>query len=73
MGNEIFNPYKKFSKNDESQIKEEINVKKSFEEFNLDNLVPFKNQPFKVYSNDEMRMVLRMNIMTKRKKNLKTK
>ena len=24
MGNEIFNPYKKFSKNDESQIKEEI-------------------------------------------------
>ncbi len=28
MGNEIFNPYKKFSKNDESQIKEEINVKK---------------------------------------------
>ena len=55
MGNEIFNPYKKFSKNDESQIKEEINVKKSFEEFNLDNLVPFKNQPFKVYSNDEMK------------------
>lgn len=30
MGNEIFNPYKKFSKNDESQIKEEINVKKKF-------------------------------------------
>ena len=55
MGNEIFNQYKKFSKNDESQIKEEINVKKSFEEFNLDNLVPFKNQPFKVYSNDEMK------------------
>lgn len=55
MGNEIFNPYKKFSKNDESQIKEEINVKKSFEELNLDNLVPFKNQPFRLYSNDEMK------------------
>ena len=49
MGNEIFNPYKKFSKNNESQIKE------GFEELNLDNLVPFKNQPFKVYSNDEMK------------------
>lgn len=49
MGNEIFNPYKKFSKNNESQIKE------GFEELNLDNLVPFKNQPFKVYSNNEMK------------------
>lgn len=55
MENEIFNPYKKFSKNNEVQAKEETNVKEGFKELNLDDLVPFKNQPFKVYSNDEMK------------------
>lgn len=55
MEDEIFNPYKKFSKNNEVQAKEETNVKKGLVELNLYDLVPFKNQPFKVYSNDEMK------------------
>lgn len=57
MENEIFNPYRRFSKSNEEILeeKEENNVKVGFTELNLKDLVPFKNQPFNVYSNDEMK------------------
>lgn len=54
MGNEIFNPYKKFSKT-EIQNNEENNIKEGIIELNLEDLVSFKNQPFKAYSNEEMK------------------
>lgn len=54
MENEIFNPYRRFAKGNENVI-EENNIKGGFTELNLKDLVPFKNQPFNVYSNDEMK------------------
>lgn len=54
MTNEIFNPFKKYSENNDVETKEEMKEKKNFIELNLDDLVPFKNQPFRLYSNEEI-------------------
>lgn len=55
MTNEIINPFKKYSENNDVETKEEMKEKKNFIELNLDDLVPFKNQPFRLYSNEEMK------------------
>lgn len=55
MGNDYFNPYKQFKRNNEVKTNEEIKEKEDFVELNLDDLVPFKNQPFRFYSDDEMK------------------
>ena len=55
MEDNYFNPYKEFRQNNSVQVKTETKEKRGFEELNLDDLIPFKNQPFRLYSNDEMK------------------
>lgn len=55
MEDNYFNPYKEFRQNNSVQAKTETKEKRGFEELNLDDLIPFKNQPFRLYSNDEMK------------------
>lgn len=53
MEDNYFNPYKEFRQNNEVQT--ETKEKRRFEELNLDDLIPFKNQPFRLYSDEEMK------------------
>lgn len=55
MEDNYFNPYKEFRQNNSVQEKTETKEKRGFEKLNLDDLIPFKNQPFRLYSNDEMK------------------
>ena len=48
MEDNYFNPYKEFRQNNSVQVKTETKEKRGFEELNLDVLIPFKNQPFRL-------------------------